>query len=362
MSLSILLTLLVGQCNQELSRAWCGKPSASLWKDQLFVATNGHLMVAGGTLFRGTFSPYQERVHSPVKCRSFCNSQLTSLAKMEIRDDRVLLNAAGEGHSILPVTDTPALEDSDFGKAICRARGFPTQSALVAHFGAGNYRLLFPDHRKPDVPPPVIPVPGLASGSPEADFQFRASHYASAARNDVQIAGPKSVRFFHAYKDTLFVSVEPDYLNAWYRDKFGNVVENPPPPPDRELRTGRLPADFTEYFAAYRSAGRDYLVTPNGKVYVATAKGKAEVEVAVVWADSERKIAGVVQDPANDAVYGWGVAEGGTSPTGRFYVKFAPKPVAVPYKLTAPSWNDSSDAYLESYECARAFRAAALKK
>ena len=39
-----------------------------------------------------------------------------------------------------------------------------------------------------------------------------------------------------------------------------------------------------------------------------------------------------------------------------------PKPVAVAYKRTAPLWGDRSDAYLESYECARAFRKAAEKK
>jgi hypothetical protein len=40
----------------------------------------------------------------------------------------------------------------------------------------------------------------------------------------------------------------------------------------------------------------------------------------------------------------------------------APPPVAVEYRRTVPLWGDRSDAYLESYECARAFRKAAEKK
>jgi hypothetical protein len=126
------------------------------------------------------------------------------------------------------------------------------------------------------------------------------------------------------------------------------------------LRTGKLPADFTEKFAAYTSEKRDYLVTPNGKVYMAVSKGKAEVEVTKVWDDPKRRIVGVVQDQANDAVYGWGFVTDSAAPE-RFYVKFAPKPVAVEYKRTVPLWNDRSDAYLESYECARASRKAGKK-
>ena len=111
----------------------------------------------------------------------------------------------------------------------------------------------------------------------------------------------------------------------------------------------------------YTSDKRDYLVTPNGKVYMATPQGKTEVEVTKVWDNPKRKIVGVVQDQANDAVYGWGFVTDSAAPE-RFYVKMEPKPVAVEYKRTVPLWNDRSDAYLESYECARAFRKATEKK
>lgn len=60
-------------------------------------------------------------------------------------------------------------------------------------------------------------------------------------------------------------------------------------------------------------------------------------------------------------MYGWGYA-GNNGSADRFYVKFDPKPVAVAYKLTVPLWNGHTDAYLESYECARAFRKAMEKQ
>lgn len=63
----------------------------------------------------------------------------------------------------------------------------------------------------------------------------------------------------------------------------------------------------------------------------------------------------------NAAVYGWGYAGEPGSAT-RFYIQFGPKPVAVTYKLTVPMWDDSTDAYLKSYECARAARKASDKK
>jgi len=169
------------------------------------------------------------------------------------------------------------------------------------------------------------------------------------------------VWLFHAYKDRFFVSVEADCLDHWYFTGKGDGSKTPFKPPERKLRTGKLPADFTERFTAYVSGARGYLVTPNGKVYMSVPQGKAEVEVTKVWDDPKRKIIGVVQDLANDAVYGWGFVTDRGAPE-RFYVKMDPKPVVVEYKLTVPLWNDRSDAYLESYECARAFRKAAEKK
>ncbi|MBN9120010.1 MAG: hypothetical protein J0I06_12745, partial [Planctomycetes bacterium] len=209
----------------------------------------------------------------------------------------LFFTAGDEGGSIVPLEEMPGLEDSEFGLAICRARGYENTSFLLAHFAAPAGTLLFPPHRSPDVEPPPVPMFRLgAPPTPAEVFTERAGAYLRSARYDVQIAGPKTVRLFHAARDKLFISVELDYLNAWYKDKVGNPIKNPPPAPDRQLRTGKLPVDFTEHFAAYTVGGRDYLVTDNGKVYSAVAKGKGEVEVSALWNDPKRKIVGVIQD------------------------------------------------------------------
>jgi hypothetical protein len=335
-----------------------GQPSGVLWNDHLFVAINPTASLArDGALYRGTFAPLRRGVRVPVEhlnpTYSLTLDKVSSQAKLGLRDDRLLLFQGGVGYFIFPLTEVPLLESSDFGERLIEVRGYRSKRAFVESFSAHTYELMFPNHRKHDVP--MQKPPGLDDFSDVA--------YITTARYSLQIDGPKSVRLFHAYKDKLFISVEPDYLENWYLDEKGFVREDLPKPPDRELRTGKLPADFTERFTVYTSperdsfTQRDYLVTVNGKVYMAVPKGKAEVEVSAVWNDPKRKIVGVVQDQANDAVYGWGFVTTSATPE-RFYVKLGPKPVGGPYERTVPLWGDRSDAYLESYECASAFRTA----
>lgn len=316
-----------------------GQPSAALWEDQLFVAVNT------GYFYRGTFTPTKRRVRDPI---ANVNPRWwdirSSQAKLEIRDDRLLLLQGGGGHYIFPLAEVPLLESSEFAERLLRWRGYQDHTSFIDSYVHSDHRLLFPEHRKADVV-----ITGWAGEFPEATYIER-------GRYSIQIESPKTVRLFHAYKDKLFVSIEPEYT-VYVEDQEAQHAINPPPAPDRQLRTGKLPKDFTERFAAYTAGKRDYLVTTNGKVYMCLPKGKSEVEVSAVWNDPKRKIVGVVQDLANDAVYGWGFATDNRSPE-RFFVKMEPKPVAVPYKLTVPLQKEDSDAYLESYECARAFRKA----
>lgn len=359
-ALELMLSLLVGTY---------GQPSAVLWKDQLFVATSS-LYISGpfirpATLYRGTFSPDARQLRDPLEHgQGDVSSRLMHLgqAKLEVRDNRVLWFEAGGDPVILPTPELPYLELNEFGKELCRLRPRDNEQHLIIERYSGNLgRLLFPKHRKPDVPAP--PYKGEEEFQSKVTVRYwREFDYQLHSRVDVQIVGPRSVRLFHAYKERLFVSVEPDYLSDWYWDDKANAPKTDlPKPPERELRTGKLSADFTERFAAYTAGGCDYLVTDNGKAYMAVAKGKAEVEVSAVWADPKRRIVGVVQDQANDAVYGWGFVTSSVAPE-RFYVKLGPKPVAVEYKRTVPLWGDRSDAYLESYECARAARALGGKR
>jgi hypothetical protein len=356
-SLSVIVALLPSYGN----RGSYGQPSAALWEDQLFVAINGRPFLSPGRLYRGTFTPAERRVRSPVEYYNdpFLGHPATQ-AKLDVRDNRVLLNSGSKsGYYILPMNILPELEANKFGDLLS---GSPSRKASLLPYSGRVDHLLFPPHRKPDVP---------LSDAPLSDSDWVDGHTPSVQRYlrhlrdahfDVQIDEEKSVWLYYAYKDKLFVSVEPDCLSNWYLDGKGNVAKDLPEPPERQLRTGKLPADFRERFAAYTAGRRGYLVTPSGKIYMVAAKGEKEVEVSAVWDDPKRKIVGVVQDHlTNGAVYGWGFVTDSAAPE-RFYVMFDPKPVAVAYKRTVPLWDDRSDAYLESYECARAFRKANAKK
>jgi hypothetical protein len=344
-----------------------GQPSAALWKDQLFVAIKSRVTVAPDALDRGTFHPTRKGVRQPIEYTpaiGYNGISDSHQAKLHLQDERVLLFSAGNSPVIFPLAELPLLEANEFGQQLCKLRGYQNSSFLINHYCGSAKTLLFPPHRKPDVPVPLTPVDMFGNPTPDQIQWQREANYTRKARFDVQIAGPLSLRLLRAEKDTLFISIEHDYMNTWYWeyfDKDGEVIKPLPPPPDRQLRTGKLPAEFIEHFAAYTVGGKDYLVTNNGKVYLCVPKGKTELEVTAIWTDPKQVIAGVVQDQANDAVYGWGIA-GEPGSADRFYVKLDPKPVAKTYKLTVPLWKERADAYLESYECARAFQSANEKK
>lgn len=349
--IAALLVLGIGGAVQQARALNYGQPSAALWKDQLFVAINGKHFVSASWLYRGTFAPALKRVRSPVEHYNPggygpCSTQ----AKLDIRSDRVLLHNGVAKYLIFPMDVVPALEANEFGAAVRTAAGL---DGVFLPYSVSFDCLLFPAHRKHDVP--------LSGAERDIDDKPSKETYWKNARLDVQVADERSVWLLHVYKDQLFVSVEPDYLSEEYLDKKKELKKELPDAPERRLCTGKMPADFTETFASYSSGGRAYMVAPNGKVYMVAPKGAKEIEVSAVWSDPKRKIVGVVQDQEKGAVYGWGFVTDSAAPE-RFYVKFDPKPVAVEYKLTVPLWGERSDAYLESYECARAFRKVNEKK
>lgn len=337
-----------------------GQPSAALWEDQLFVAVARLPERPSAFVYRGTFDPNRRRVRDPQELSnpSYLYARSTQ-AKLDIRDNRLLLLHDGTAPFIFPMTEVPLLEYSEFGNRLTELHGYKVGGTdHWDRFAGAGASILFPNHREPDVPAPLFYPDGTMVGFPNPT-------YALTARYDLQLGRPGTLRVFHAHKDRLFVSVERDDVprttkaahKEWPVDGEMPRWPNRPKPPDRELRTGTLPRGFTDYFAAYTAADREYLVTNTGKVYLCVPKGKDTIEVTALWTDPKRRIVGVVQDLDNKAVYGWGFATASAAPE-RFHVKMDPKPVAVPYKLTVPIYGECQDAYVESYECARAFRKA----
>lgn len=256
-----------------LDRQHYGQPSAVVWGDQLLAVSHGRLFELD-SLYRGTLKPHERRVRQPVAYWS------VGASKVDVRDNRVLLSGTWTSPRIVPFAELGILEDNHFGQKLAELFGY-TQTLDYLNNAAlcDPSWLVFPTFRKPDV---AAPIPkGAQPADPESALIRRQRKYMQEDRIDVQLAGPKTVRLFHAYKDTLFVSIEPDYLNHWRIDpKKWDFHENMrQPPPARELRTGKLPAEFTEYFVAYRAGERDFLVTESGKVFMVEPKGKAELEV-----------------------------------------------------------------------------------
>lgn len=331
-----------------------GQPSAILAGDQLFVAINGRLWPFSGHVWRGTFAPQNAAIQPPLDYPSpIPRDPLTTQAKLDIRDHRILVFHAGATHAIFSMADLQLLELNDFGKQLCRQRGFRNQDEFLHKSNGGGSLLLFPPFRgrQPDVP--VRYIRGIRN--PE-------SVYNETARYDVQIASDTTVRLFHAHNNKLFISLEYDYI-GYSSESDDSLPTKQVLPANRNLRTGTLPEGFTERFATYTDStkDRDYLVTDNGKVYMSVTKGMTAVEVTTVWNDPNRVIVGVVKDMTRGVVYGWGFVSDIASPD-RFYVKFDPEPVAQPYKITVSQQFRRADAYLESYECARAFRHEINKK
>ena len=337
-----------------------GPPSAVLWKDQLLCSSPGGATRYLGALYRGSFDARLKRIRDPIRYETWAQYYGVTLAKLEIVGDRILFHTTDADHYIAPITALPLIEDSTFGKYLDqeaeRILKLAGKENCFPYHGI-NDLLLDPVHRAADYTPPPLPI-DHRNGVFHSDWYkvetrqvVAMQEYIREARFSLQIAGPNTVRLFHAVAGKLFVSVEPDYIGL----PIPTPEEKVPKAPDRELRVGKLPAGFDGHFAAYRVGEKeytDYLVTRAGKVFACRPKGEAELSIEPVWDNPKRKVYGVLRD-TDGAVYGFGYVGVTTNPA-RFVVKFEAKPVAKAYTMTAPLHFEPEDTYREAYECARA--------
>lgn len=344
-----------------------GPPSAVLWKDQLFCSSPGSHVIGG--LYRGYFHALAKRIHDPVHYDTrplFHGSEAT---KVDIVGDRILFHTTGPEHNIVPLTALPIYEYSTFGEHLSEEferRMMIDRKEICFPYAGTNDLLLYPVHRAADYAPPPLPFSITNHYGHPGDWYkvevrqaVAIQEYLRQARFSLQIAGPNTVRLFHAAAGKLFVSVEPDYLGL----PIPTPKEKVPKAPDRELRVGKLPAGFDGHFAAYRVGDKeytDYLVTYSGKVFACVPKGKDEVVITPVWDDPKQRVYGVLRD-TDGSVHGFGYV-GFVNNPNRFRVKFQEKPEAKAYKMTAPLHYEPEDAYREAYECARAITNAKGKK
>src|SRR5262245_61283408 len=93
-----------------------GQPSATIWKDQLFVAITSKALGDPGVLYRGKFTPATRRVRDPLEHfgpGGWGND--STQAKLDIRDDRLLMCSGSSGYQIFPLEKVWRLESSAFG-------------------------------------------------------------------------------------------------------------------------------------------------------------------------------------------------------------------------------------------------------
>src|SRR5262249_36151686 len=145
-------------------------------------AINSKPFIAGGFIYRGTFTPTVRRIKSPVEHYNAAGGwgDNSTQAKIHIRDDFLLTNTGSDGYSIYPMQVLPELEANEFGTKL--SGHWSRQDTTLPH-SARFEHVLFPTHRKHDV---------TLSGT-EFDDGDKPSEqtYWRNARYDVEIAAEK---------------------------------------------------------------------------------------------------------------------------------------------------------------------------
>ncbi len=232
--------------------------------------------------------------------------------------------------------------------------------------GAKSYDLFFPKHRKPDVEAPNLPLKeldssvqpidlsGLPGGyefpsedTPKKTLERQRDSYVRRAKYDVCIFDQQSFQLFHSHEGTLYVSVEPFQKSALHKTDSRPIVN----PPDRQLRTGKLPEGFKGKFTAFRLKDVGFLLTPDGRLASVVPNGNEGLTITPIWTDETRPIVGVVQDASKSIYYAFGYDGKGSASKERFYFPLARKVEAMKYTRQAPYRKDEYDGHLESYAC-----------
>lgn len=220
---------------------------------------------------------------------------------------------------------------------------------------ADTYPLLFPHHRRPDYSP-------LAT-EPEWQDGFRGEtprqRYVHNARIDLIPLDDHTVTLIHVRYPRVWISTES--LRNRQSDQphhpttgTDTVPAGPPVPiPERNLRTGELPDGFyMRDFTAYRVGDNYYMLTVDGRLFVAEPRGKDGLEISVVWLDPQRRLIGVVQDPARESVHVFG--QFGRYVDGkRFVIRLGEEPKPRQYTRRVSAEAERNEAFREVHDCHR---------
>ena len=268
---------------------------------------------------------------------------------------------AGSQNLYFPIEDFPLLEITGLGKELFDLKYNPQResSSQSIPFLSDTEPLLTPGHREWDLPQAEWRRRLMEDGwSPTRDTSRDMGHirreYADRVRCDTLPIDAFRLRLFQVLDGRLLISTEPVPLR--FPKESLALGKKPAPIPERDLKSGKLPAGFKGRFHAYAVGDRHYLLTAGGKLYKCAAKGEDGLEVTEVWSDPARPLIGVVDCPDTKQAFafGWGSKPGDT---GRYWVEFGDKPAPTAYILRAKLKGDREDAFREVNGCVAALQA-----
>ena len=122
MSIGLVLFLFASQVANIAAEYRADQPSAVIWKDQFVRRRRGDKPCCGVPLSPGTVAFARRGVRPPAEYWNPSSAWRNYQAKLDIRDDRILL-FAWAAYYILPMSDLPVLERNAFGDALLKTRG-----------------------------------------------------------------------------------------------------------------------------------------------------------------------------------------------------------------------------------------------
>ncbi len=351
-------------------REWDGHVNGLYWKSDTF-ASIPHRQLDNLTMKYG-----DEVYRSGIRHADSARERGVLFARPEGYWEKVRFAIAGEigqfsGGSWIatfPVTDLPLLESTDWGHELFDLKFNPKHayvSSQYTPFKADTSELFFPKHRPWDISKEDLRIRLLDQGlvfepdiRPVDLFDLKFVFLATVVY-DILPIDAKSLRFFHAIDGRMDISVEA----VPYSSPGESLIlgKKPPPIPERNLKSGKLPASFKGRFHAYVVGDLHYLLTAGGRLYKCAPKGKDGLEITEVWSDPARPIIGIVDVPETKQAFafGWGSKPKNTD---RYWIEFGDKPVETVYELKAKLKNDREDAFREVNDCVRALKAAKALK
>jgi len=350
-------------------REWDGHANGLYWKSDVYAAIPERplpdwklrlgkpVVQYDSTLFRSSPTS-EERSSPPFKYSGY--GVIGSEFRFSISGQHAQFFAGTQGH-YFPIEDFQLLENTGLGQELFDLKYNPQRepSSQSIPFMTYSWDQLCPNHREWDLPEVTFRQRLMEAGwapsqDKTGDMLFVREAYVKMVRWDSLPINAFRLRLFQVLDEKLFISTEPVALHAPKQSLA--LGKKPAPIPERDLKSGKLPASFKGRFHAYVVGDLHYLLTAGGRLYKCDPKDKDGLEITEVWSDPAHPIIGIVDCPETKQAFafGWGSKPGNTD---RYWIEFGDKPAATAYKLKSKLKNNREDAFREVSDCVDALKA-----